>query len=147
MKKQFTLSSIGVQEWVAYIYAGGARRIDEECTYIAHDFVEWIRYRFTLSSDQVTFLISLGPLVHESYSTDIQNTLQLRGPISLDKEEAPVRNDNIENAKAQNPKVVWKEKQNAVAEQSTADVQQDYKQQQQGAKLLFRITYPDINAN
>lgn len=147
MKKQFTLTAIGVEEWITYIYAGGDHRIDEECAYIAHDFVGWISYRFQLSASQIEFVISLGELVHESYSSDIQNTLLLRGTISLDKEQAPVLPDKIQNAKAQNPKVVWKEKQNAVAEATVSESKQRYRDSEQKASLRFRISYPDINTN
>ncbi|MCY4778559.1 hypothetical protein ORI89_02775 [Sphingobacterium sp. UT-1RO-CII-1] len=147
MNRQFKLTGIGVQEWLAYVYEGGEQRIAEECTYIAHDFVGWVSYRFSLSPDQIDFLIALGELVHESYSTDIQNTLQLRGPISLDKEEAPAHSGNIQNAKAQNPKVVWKEKQNETKEKSESVRSQNSQAFTQKARLHFRISYPDIDAD
>lgn len=147
MNKQFQFSSIGVQQWLAYVYEGVEQRIAEECASIAQDFVGWVSYRFSLSAGQVDFLNALGALVHESYSADIQNTLQLRGPISLEKEEAPVRSGNIQNAKAQNPKVVWKEKQNEAKEKSASHAAQDSTALAQKARLHFRITYPDINAN
>lgn len=147
MNKQFQLSSIGVQQWLAYVYEGDEQRIVEECTYIAQDFVGWISYRFSLSPDQIDFLIALGTLVHESYSADIQNTLHLRGPISLDKEEFPNRSGEIQHAKAQNPKVVWKEKQNAAKEKPASNAAQDNAALAQKASLHFRISYPDINVN
>ncbi|ERJ57341.1 hypothetical protein [Sphingobacterium paucimobilis] len=147
MKKQFTLTGIGVDEWITYIYAGGDHRIHEECAYIAHDFVGWISYRFQLAASQIEFVISLGELVHESYSSDIQNTLLLRGTISLDKEQEPILSDKIQNAKAQNPKVVWKEKQNAVARAMATEGKQKDKHNEQKASLRFRISYPDINVN
>lgn len=142
MNKQFSFSSIGVQEWLDYIYAGGQVRIDEECTAIANNFVEWLTTRFGLVASQVDYLVRLGTLVHEGCSADIQNTLQLQGHIGLEKAEATTQTRDVLH-----PKILWKEKQNAQQEAEEPQPDQKAKTIVQKAKLLFRISYEEISTN
>lgn len=139
MNKQFTFTSSGVQEWLAYIYEGGDQRIEDECTTIALHFVNWISYRFNLSSMQIEFLNTLGEIAQDAYSADIRDTLLHHGHISLDKEEESKYNRESQNLQAQNPKVVWKEKQNAIEQEATT---RKGMSQNITAQLKFRITYP-----
>ncbi|MBE8719955.1 hypothetical protein [Sphingobacterium pedocola] len=135
MNKQFAFTSLGVDEWQYEVYQLGQTGIDQECALIRANFVDWVCYRFSLSAEQREFVISLGVLAQESYGTSLENVLQHRGNITLDKDE-----NRKQRATAQNPKVViWEERLQRVQSQSVAvkdEVDPDYT-----VSLAVRIFY------
>jgi hypothetical protein len=134
MNKQFSFTTAGVDEWRTEIYNAGQAGIDQECNLIQNDFVGWLVYRFQLTAAQTAFLISLGTLTHQSYSATIQNALQHRGPITLEKEELAAKADDIRN-----PKVILSEQRaqaNANASTDAATVQAEIE-----IALIFKIFY------
>lgn len=138
MNEQFTLSHDGVSEWLTFIYAGGAVRVDQECASISADFVGWLSQRFALTADQISFVVFLGPLVQDSYSASIRNVLQQGGSISLEKPATRLATD----PPAQNPKVIYKDQQDIVSEdpdpESNATSAANWIR---SSALVFRIVY------
>lgn len=147
MNEQFTFSNIGVADWLSFVYAGGSNRVNSECAAMDSDFVGWLSYRFNLAPGQISYLISLGQLVHESYSASIQNVLLLGGSITLDK---PVSRTASDDPLPQNPKVVFKEQQDEVSEEPDPEPDPDPEPEPENrsastvvrrSSLNFRIVY------
>lgn len=134
MNKQFTLTTADVDEWQNEIYQSGQVGIDQECTLIRANFVGWVSYRFSLTAEQQEFVISLGILAHQSCGTSLENALQHRGSITLDKDE-----DRTQKTVAQNPKVViWEER---LQRQSQSVAAKDEADPDYTVSLAFRIFY------
>lgn len=140
MDNKFSFDSAGVRDWQQAVYALGQTGINAECALITTDFKVWMVTRFYLSEDQVNFIEELGPYTQLSYAASIQDALQLQGEITLEKSDPPAN-----FAKVKNPKIVYKEQQNEVKQQSPSSKGSlDSDETVQTVKLHFRIAYVDV---
>lgn len=93
MNKKFPYSTVGIDQFIAYLYSLPQAQLDQEIRSLLLHYVEWIYSHIDLSSEQLEQLRRLSPSFLFSCQQQIALALQLRLHIRLIKQDRPPSNN------------------------------------------------------
>lgn len=89
MNKKFAYSTVGIDQFIDYLYSLPQAQLDQEIRSLQLHYVEWINSHIDLNADQLEQLKQLSPGFLFSCQQQIALALQLRLQIRLIKQDRP----------------------------------------------------------
>lgn len=91
---KFPFTSEGVQDWKNKLYESTEEEIFQEQQLIALNLQAWLPSRFELEDSQIAYMQSLGTLTLEQIGIDINQAINNRANITVQREQPQPGKDN-----------------------------------------------------
>jgi len=85
MKQKFPFTPEGVDDMLSTLYAEDDAVIETEAVAVEQNFNPWMEDNFELTSEQVDYMNSLGPIFSEQTGLHLAHAFRHRLPVTLTK--------------------------------------------------------------